>query len=157
MVPRWRRNDVAGIADDKDLTRAKPGDQVRNDTGIGAGDDKITRALAMSQNQEKVLVLLELVLLKRSDALDDLPHELSPHRAGGIACVMAPADLLAAAQRASRNLVDLGLSITDLRVSRDQAPPDARTSSRSGGRLELESESNQATGKLRMTALAISM
>jgi len=102
-----RRNDVAGIADDEDLTRAKSGDQVRNDTGIGAGDDKITRALAMSQNQKKVLVLLELVLLKRSDALDDLPHELSPRRAGDIVCVIAPAGPLATAWRVSRNLVDL--------------------------------------------------
>src|SRR5271157_5490703 len=102
-----RRNDVAGIADDKDLTGAKPGDQVRNDTGIGAGDNKITRALAMSQNQKKVLVLLELVLLKRSDALDDFSHELSPRRAVAIACVIAPAAPLATAWRVSRNLVDL--------------------------------------------------
>src|SRR5208337_3176063 len=84
-----RRNDVARIADDKDLTGAKPGDQVRNNTGIGAGDDKITRALAMSQNQKKVLLLLELVFLERTDALDDLPHELSPRRAGGISSVVA--------------------------------------------------------------------
>ena len=107
MVPRWGRNDVAGITDDKDLTGAKPGDQVRNNTGIGAGDDKITRALAMSQNQEKVLVLLELVLLKRSDALDDLPHEPSPRRAGGIPSVVAPTAPLATAWRVSRNLVAL--------------------------------------------------
>src|SRR5271165_6027578 len=115
-----RRNDIAGIADDKDLTRAKPGDQVRNDTGIGAGDNKITRALAMSQNQKKVLVLLELVLLKRSDALNDLPHELSPRRAGGIARVIAPADPLAATRRASRDLVNPCLRLTIPRFSRDQ-------------------------------------
>ena len=61
----------------------------------------------MCQNLEEFLVLLEAVLLKRTNSLDDLFHGLSPRRAGGIASVVAPAAPLATAWRVSRNLVDL--------------------------------------------------
>ena len=69
-----RRDDIAGVAADEQLTRIGLRDHRRLDAGVGTGDEQGLGRLAETQTLEQFLLLRKDFLLEVDDTFDEVGH-----------------------------------------------------------------------------------
>jgi hypothetical protein len=69
-----RRDDVSGIAQDKQIARVSASEQIRIDSRVRAGDKQCFRILPLRQLFEEGLQAAKSVLLKLVDPLNQSLH-----------------------------------------------------------------------------------